>query len=98
MAEEDEGGWEDRLLMVGHNKVVALVFPHQIRNRLHLHVHIAGKQRTEIKIEGDEDGENVANEQPHYFGNIAEFSTEMLHTYLKKAMRRLTISIYCTKR
>lgn len=30
MAEEDEGGREDRLLMVGHNEMVALVFPHQI--------------------------------------------------------------------
>lgn len=44
MAEEDEGRWQDRLLVVGHNKVVALVLPHQIRNGLHLHIHIAGKQ------------------------------------------------------
>lgn len=36
MAEEDEGGREDRLLMVGHNEVVALVLPHQIRNGLDL--------------------------------------------------------------
>lgn len=36
MAEEDEGWGEDRLLMVGHNEVVALVLPHQIRNGLHL--------------------------------------------------------------
>lgn len=50
MAEEDEGGWEDRLLMVGHNKVVALVLPHQIRNGLHLQIHIAGKQSTEMTL------------------------------------------------
>lgn len=50
MAEEDEGGWEDRLLMVGHNEVVALVLPHQIRNGLHLQIHIAGKQSTEMTL------------------------------------------------
>lgn len=44
MAQEDEGRWEDRLLMVGHNEMVALVLPHQIGNRLHLQIHIAGKQ------------------------------------------------------
>lgn len=44
MAEQDEGGWEDRLLMVGHDEVVALVLPHQIRNGLHLQVHIAGQE------------------------------------------------------
>lgn len=48
MAEEDEGGWEDRLLMVGHNKVVALVLPHQVGNGLHLQVHIAGKDMKHI--------------------------------------------------
>lgn len=47
MAEEDEWGWEDRLLMVGHNEVVTLVLPHQIRNGLHLQIHIAGKQRAQ---------------------------------------------------
>ena len=47
MAEEDKGGWEDRLLMVGHNEVVTLVLPHQIRNGLHLQIHIAGKQRVQ---------------------------------------------------
>lgn len=41
MAQEDEGRWEDRLLMVSHNEVVALVLPHQIRDGLHLYVHIA---------------------------------------------------------
>lgn len=45
MAEQDEGRREDRLLMVGHNEVVTLVLPHQIRNGLHLQIHIAGKQR-----------------------------------------------------
>ena len=45
MAEQDEGRWEDRLLMVGHNEVVTLVLPNQIRNGLHLQIHIAGKQR-----------------------------------------------------
>lgn len=43
MAQEDEGRWQDRLLMVGHYEVVALVLPHQIRNGLHLYIHIAGK-------------------------------------------------------
>lgn len=44
MAQEDEGGWEDWLLMVGHNEMVALVLPHQIRNGLHLQIHITVKQ------------------------------------------------------
>lgn len=42
--------------------------------------------------------ENVANLHTHYSGNTAELSSGMLDTYLKKAMRRLTIRIYCTKR
>lgn len=41
--------------------------------------------------------ENKANEYPHHPGNSAGFGTKM-YAYLKKAMRRLTISIYCTKR
>ena len=45
MAEQVEGRREDRLLMVGHNEVVTLVLPNQIRNGLHLQIHIAGKQR-----------------------------------------------------
>jgi len=45
VAEEDERGREHRLLVVGHDEVVALVLPHQIRNGLHLEIHIAGKQR-----------------------------------------------------
>lgn len=49
-------------------------------------------------IEDDDVVENKANEYPHHPGNSAGFGTEMLCTYLKKAMRRLTISIYCTKR
>lgn len=43
MAQEDEGRWEDRLLMVGHNEVVALVLPHQIRNGLDLYIDITGR-------------------------------------------------------
>lgn len=50
MAEEDEGWGEDRLLMVGHNEVVALVLPHQIRNGLHLQIHIAGKHSTDETV------------------------------------------------
>lgn len=50
MAEEDEGWWEDRLLMVGHNEVVALVLPHQVRNGLHLQIHIAGKHGTDETV------------------------------------------------
>lgn len=46
VAEQDDGRWEDRLLMVNHNEVVALVLPHQIRNGLDLNIHIAGKQST----------------------------------------------------
>lgn len=41
MAEEDEGGREDRLLVVGHDEVVPLVLPHQVRDGLHLEIHIA---------------------------------------------------------
>lgn len=44
MAEEDEGGWEDRFLVVGHDEVVALVLPHQIRDRLDLDIHIAATE------------------------------------------------------
>ena len=51
MAEEDEGRWEDRLLVVGHNEVVALVLPNQIRNGLDLYIHIAGKQSTGMSDE-----------------------------------------------
>lgn len=42
MAQEDGGGWEDRLLVVGHDEVVALVLPHKVRDGLHLHINIAG--------------------------------------------------------
>jgi len=44
MAQEDEGRWEDWLLVVGHNEVVALVLPHQVRNGLHLQIYITVKQ------------------------------------------------------
>lgn len=43
MAQEDGGGWKDRLFMVDHDEVVALVLPHQVRNRLHLYIHVARK-------------------------------------------------------
>lgn len=46
MAQEDEGGREDRLLMVGHNEMVTLKLPHQIGDGLHLHIYIAGEQST----------------------------------------------------
>lgn len=49
MAQEDEGGREDRLLVVGHDKVIALVLPHQIGNGLHLDIYITVKQKC-IKI------------------------------------------------
>lgn len=48
MTQEDEGGWKDRLLVVGHGEVVALVFPYQIRNGLYLYIHIARKKSTKI--------------------------------------------------
>lgn len=46
MAEQDDGRREDRLLVVNHDEVVALVLPHQVRNGLHLQIHIAGRQHT----------------------------------------------------
>ncbi len=67
MAEEDEGGREDRLLIVGHDEVVALVLPHQIRNGLHLQIHIAGKtESTEITLR--------LTSTRHYSGHTAGFS------------------------
>lgn len=45
MAQEDEGGREDRLLVVGHNEVIALVLPNQIGNGLYLNIYIAAKQK-----------------------------------------------------
>lgn len=85
MAEEDEGGREDRLLMVGHDEVVAVVFPDQVRNGLHLQIHIAGKTQE------SRDDEAVVED-------TTTTTTKQEGTHLKKAMRRLTISIYCTKR
>lgn len=41
MAEQDDGRREDRLLVVNHDEVVALVLPHQVGNGLHLQIHIA---------------------------------------------------------
>lgn len=46
MAEKDEGRREDRLLVVGHDEMVALVLPHQIRNGLHLQINVAGEEST----------------------------------------------------
>lgn len=62
MAKEDEGGWENRLLMVGHNEVVALVLPHQIRNGLDLQVNITGDKKNRNEI--DYAVENKANDYP----------------------------------
>lgn len=87
MAEQDDGRWEDRFLVVNHNEVVALVLPHQIRNGLHLQIHVAAKGSTQTILmtavmvgtrPDDEDGTR--------------------RSYLKKAMRRLTIRMYWTKR
>lgn len=50
MAQQDDGRWEDRLLMVSHNDVVALVLPHQIRDGLYLHIHIAGKRKIKMYL------------------------------------------------
>lgn len=108
MAQQSEGGRKDRLLMVGNNKVVALVLPHQIRNGLHLYIHIAGKHKY---IKDDDNTSNIliccnttqsascdeAKECTHFSIQKAETGSTLC-TYLKKAMRRLTISIYCTKR
>lgn len=47
MAQEDERGWEDRLLVIGHNEMVTLELPHHVGNRLDLHIYIAGKQEWE---------------------------------------------------
>lgn len=44
MAEKDEGRREDRLLVVCHDEMVALVLPHQIRNGLHLQINVAGEE------------------------------------------------------
>lgn len=45
MAQEDEGGREDRLLVVGHDEMVALVLPHQVGDGLDLQIDVAGEQR-----------------------------------------------------
>lgn len=44
MAEKDEGRREDRLFVVCHDEMVALVLPHQIRNGLHLQINVAGEE------------------------------------------------------
>lgn len=75
MAEKDEGRWENRLLMVGHNEVVALVLPHQIRNGLDLQINITGNRRHRNDI--DYVVENRANDYPHPPGNSAGFGTKM---------------------
>lgn len=85
MAEQDDRRWEDRFLMVNHNKVVALVLPHQIRNGLHLQIHIAEKQHANNKDYGGDE-------------NYEKCIWQRRVSYLKKAMRRLTMSMYCTKR
>lgn len=36
--------------MVSHNEVVAVVLPHQIRDGLYLHIHIAGKQKNKKRV------------------------------------------------
>lgn len=85
MAEQDDRWWEDRFLMVNHNEVVALVLPHQIGNGLHLQIHIAEKQHANnIDDYGDDNYETCI--------------WRRRVSYLKKAMRRLTMSMYCTKR
>lgn len=84
MAEQDDRRWEDRFLMVNHNEVVALVLPDQIGNGLHLQIHIAEKQHANNI---DSSGENYEN-----------CIWQRRVSYLKKAMRRLTMSMYCTKR
>lgn len=50
MAEQDDGRREDRLLVVHQDEVVALVLPHQVRNGLHLQIHVAGKQPTVNRV------------------------------------------------
>lgn len=85
MAEQDDRRWEDRFLMVNHNEVVALVLPHQIGNGLHLQIHIAGKQHANNNNYGGDE-------------NYEKCIWQRRVAYLKKAMRRLTMSMYCTKR
>lgn len=36
--------------MVGHNEVVTLVLPHQIRNGLYLHIDIAGSRVKHLTV------------------------------------------------
>lgn len=36
--------------MVGHNEVVTLVLPHQIRNGLYLHIDIAGSRVKNLTV------------------------------------------------
>lgn len=80
MAEQDDGRREDRLLVVHQDEVVALVLPHQVRNGLHLQIHVAGKQPTVNRVVD---------------GGLGEATRA---SYLKKAMRRLTMRMYWTKR
>lgn len=87
MAEQDDGRRENRFLVVNQNEVVALVLPHQIRNGLHLQIDVAGKQSTNNPDDGS---------RPRRACRRLEVA--MRASYLKKAMRRLTMRMYWTKR
>lgn len=47
VAQQDEGRRQDRLLVVGHDEMVALVLPHQVGDGLDLQIDVAGGQRAQ---------------------------------------------------
>lgn len=45
MAEQNQRRRQDGLVVIRHDEVVALVFPHQVRYGLHLQVHVTAEER-----------------------------------------------------
>lgn len=45
VAEQNQRWRQDGLVVIRHDEVVALVFPHQVRYGLHLQVHVTAEER-----------------------------------------------------